>query len=74
MADHIHKFEDAVVFVTPNACFAIASNDGTYSIDEIPPGTYTVKVYTRPKRTDLPEAQVRVTSGKTTAQEFTLER
>lgn len=73
-ADGVHKFEDARVFATPNPCFAVAKDDGTYTIEDIPPGTYTITVFTYPKRTKFPRAKVTVTAGKATIQDLTLTR
>jgi len=74
LADSIHKFEDGRVFATPNACFAVAKDDGTYTIEDIPPGKYTITVFTSPSRTRIPQAQVTVTAGKATIQDLTLTR
>lgn len=73
-SDSIHKFEDARVFATPNPCFAVAKDDGTYAIEDIPPGKYTITVFTYPKRTKFPRAEVTVTSDNTTIQDLTLTR
>lgn len=69
-----HERSDGVMFVTPNDCYAIADEKGHYSIGELPPGTYQLKVYTRPKRTHFAEANVTVEEGKTTIQDFVLQR
>ncbi|MEE8299342.1 MAG: carboxypeptidase-like regulatory domain-containing protein, partial [Thermodesulfobacteriota bacterium] len=72
--DSIHKYEDARVFATPNSCFVVAKDDGTYTIEDIPPGKYTIAVFTYPKRTKFPRAEVTVTAGKTTIQDLALTR
>ena len=74
LADSIHKFEDGRVFATPNACFAVAKDDGTYTIEDLPPGKYTITVFTSPSRTRIPQAHVTVTAGKATIQDLTLTR
>ncbi|MCK5709936.1 MAG: carboxypeptidase regulatory-like domain-containing protein, partial [Deltaproteobacteria bacterium] len=52
----------------------VAKDDGTYTIEDIPPGTYTITVFTYPKRTKFPRAKVTVTAGKATIQDLTLTR
>jgi len=74
LADAVHKYADARVFATPNHCFAIAKDDGAYTIEDIPPGKYTITVYTYPRRSRFPRAEVTVTSGNTTIQDLTLSR
>jgi hypothetical protein len=62
------------MFVTPNQCYAIADEDGYYSIGELPPGTYRLKVYTWVRRTYLPQADVTVKEGEVTIKDFVLNR
>lgn len=69
-----HKRSDATMFVTPNECYAVADENGHYFIGELPPATYTVKVYTRLKRTNFAEAEAVVEEGKVTTRDFLLDR
>lgn len=69
-----HRRIDAQMFVTPNECYAEADENGQYSIGKLPPGDYHLKVYTRRKRTNLPEADVTVKAGEVTARDFVLDR
>lgn len=70
----IHKFSDGIFFVTPNTCYSIADTAGNYIIGDLPPGTYTVTVFTHLKLFPFPEASVIVKAGETTTQDFLLER
>jgi len=70
----INKMHDGILFVAPNQCYCITDKDGNYGIGELPPGTYHLKVYTNPKRTNFAEADVVVEAGKVTIQDFVLDR
>lgn len=74
LASRWHKRSDAQVFVTPNRCYSIADEEGRYSIGELPPGEYNLKVYTHPKRTNFAEADVTVKAGEVTVRDFVLDR
>lgn len=74
LQSNIDKRHDAKVLVTPNRCYSIADKDGNYGIGELPPGSYHLKVYTRHKRTNFPEADVVVEEGKVTIRDFVLDR
>ncbi len=41
----VHSWMNAWVFVAPHPYFAITKDDGTFSIGDVPPGSYTVKVW-----------------------------
>jgi len=70
----IHERSDGIMFVTPNSCYTIADENGNYSIGELYPGTYPLKVYTNPRRTNFAAADVTVEAGKVTVQDFILDR
>ncbi|VAX06895.1 hypothetical protein MNBD_GAMMA26-1959 [hydrothermal vent metagenome] len=40
-----HEFMRSYVFVAKNPYFAMVSADGTYKIDNVPPGKYTIKAW-----------------------------
>lgn len=69
-----HKRSDAKMLVTPNECYAVADANGHYTLGELPPATYTLKVYTHIKRTNFAEAEVVVEEGKVTTRDFLLDR
>lgn len=64
-----HDFMHGYVFVAKNPYFAVVDKDGKFSIDNIPPGTYTVKAW----HGNLGEqkASVTVEGGKTASADFT---
>ena len=55
---NIHPQMSAVVLVRDNPYFAWAEPDGSFSIDDVPPGDYTIKVWS-----ELGEAAQPVTVG-----------
>jgi hypothetical protein len=64
-----HDFMHAYVFVAKNPYFAVVKEDGSYSIDNVPAGNYTVKVW----HGSLSEqkAKVEVTAGGSATADFT---
>ena len=40
-----HDFMHAFVFVAKNPYYAVVKDDGTFSIDDVPPGEYTIKAW-----------------------------
>ncbi|HKE16205.1 MAG TPA: hypothetical protein VKB80_15115 [Kofleriaceae bacterium] len=66
---NIHPQMSATILVLPNRRFATAHRDGSYSIEGVPPGTWTIYAYSR--RADKPVGkQVVVTAGATTTVDF----
>lgn len=41
----VHSWMSAYVFVAANPYFAITGSDGSYTLGDVPPGTYAVKVW-----------------------------
>jgi carboxypeptidase family protein len=41
----VHSWMSAWVFMSPHPYFAVTKDDGTFSIGDVPPGSYTVKVW-----------------------------
>jgi len=53
----IHEFMRAVVLVTDHGFHAVVAEDGTFRIEGVPPGSYTLKAY----HPDLGTSEVEVT-------------
>jgi plastocyanin len=69
---NVHAEMSAYVIVLPNPYFAKTGNDGRFTIDNIPPGQYTLKTWHEKKRPY--EQKVTVEAGKTTEIKITLKR
>ncbi len=68
---NVHAEMAAFVVVLDNPYFAITSRDGSFTIDKVPPGNYTLKTWHEKL---LPVIQeVTVEAGKTTDVSFVLE-
>jgi plastocyanin len=68
---NVHAEMSAFVVVLDNPYFAITSRDGSFTIDNVPPGNYTLKTWHEKL---LPVTQeVTVEAGKTTDVSFVLE-
>jgi plastocyanin len=66
---NIHPQMSATILVLPNRRFATARQDGSYVIDGVPPGKWTIYAYTR--RAEKPVGkQVVVTAGRETTVDF----
>lgn len=66
---NIHPQMSATILVLPNRRFAAARADGTYEIEGVPPGQWTIYAYSR--RAEKPVGrQVVVNAGATTAVDF----
>jgi plastocyanin len=66
---NIHPQMSATILVLPNRRFATARPDGSYAIDGVPPGKWTIYAYTR--RADKPVGkEVVVTAGRETTVDF----
>jgi plastocyanin len=66
---NIHPQMSATILVLPNRRFATARRDGSYAIEGVPPGTWTIYAYSR--RSDKPVGkQVEVTVGAVTTVDF----
>jgi plastocyanin len=73
LACSIHKFMDGAVYVCPNPLFSRVDNDGSYRIDGVPPGQYTIKTWQRRRR--FPEVSMTIgVSGATMTQDLELKR
>ena len=69
---NVHAEMSAFVVVVDNPYFAVTLRDGTFKIDNIPPGEYTLKAWHEKLKTVTQE--VRVEAGKTTDAGFVLKK
>ncbi len=66
----IHSHMTAFIVVVDHSFFTKADGNGAFSIDRIPPGSYTVKVWH--ERYTAPEKRVTITGGGTAVLNFVL--
>lgn len=72
---NVHPEMEAHIVVLQNPFFAIVGKEGTYEIEGIPPGEYSVKAwYPQPKRLKAKTAEATVAAGKATDLDFSLSR
>ncbi len=64
----VHPWMSAYVGVTDNPFFAVSGQDGTFSIADVPPGTYTVEAWH--ERLGTRTGTVTVTEGGTATLDF----
>jgi len=67
----IHSQMTAIVVVLDNPFFVRPDEEGVFKIDQVPPGTYTVKVWH--ERLTAAEQKITVTAGGTARANFVLE-
>ena len=67
----IHRFMDGVIYVCPTPYHSLVADDGTYRIETVPPGTYTLKTWQRRRR--FPEKSVPVDLTNSQAETVNLE-
>lgn len=65
-----HDFMHSFVFVAKNPYFAVVKADGTFSIDNVPPGKYTIKAWHGMLKNK--KSKVEVKAGATATVDFTL--
>jgi len=68
---NIHPEMAATILVLPNRRFATTTADGSFAIDGIPAGTWTIYAYDRLSSAPV-KAEVTVTAGAATAVDFTV--
>jgi hypothetical protein len=66
----VHNFMHAWMFVADNPYFAVTDSTGTFELTEVPPGSYTVKVWHSILGTE--EALFEVKAGESTQQNITI--
>ena len=69
---NIHGWMHAWIGVVDNPYFAVSNEDGTYTIANLPPGTYTIAVWQEMLGTQ--ERQVTIAPHSNETQNFTFER
>ena len=67
-----HDFMHSFVFVARNPYFARVAEDGSYTIDNVPPGNYTIKVWHGTLQGE--KAKVEVAAGASTSVDFTVKK
>ena len=67
-----HDFMHGFVFVAKNPYFAKVAEDGSYKIDNVPPGKYTIKVWHGTLKGD--KAKVEVAAGGTASADFNIKK
>ena len=65
---NIHSWMHAFIGVVDNPYFATTADDGTFTIPNLPPGTYTLTVWQEKLGTQ--RQQIAITSGRNTAADF----
>jgi len=66
---NIHPWMEAFIGVVTNPYYAVTGNDGTFSIKSVPPGDYTLSVWTATFGTQ--ERSVTVRAGESASVDFT---
>jgi len=66
---NIHPWMEAYIGVVTNPFYGVTGNDGRFEIKNVPPGTYTLSIWTATFGTQ--EKDVTVRAGETAAADFT---
>ncbi len=69
---NVHAEMSGYIVVLDNPYFAVTSRDGSFTIDNVPAGTYTLMTWHEKLRTE--EQEVKVEGGKTIEVSFTLKK
>ncbi|MGR3303039.1 MAG: carboxypeptidase regulatory-like domain-containing protein [Candidatus Scalindua sp.] len=69
---NVHAEMSAFVVVFDNPYFAVTAKDGSYKINNVPPGTYKLKTWHENLRSE--EQEVKVEGGKTVEVAFVLKK
>jgi plastocyanin len=70
----IHKFMDGVVYVCPTPYHSRVAEDGTYRIENVPPGRYKLRTWQRQKRFPEKNEPLDVAAGATRTVNLELRR
>ena len=65
----IHPWMNAYVAVVPHPYFAVTGPDGSFSLENLPPGTYTIEAWH--EKYEMMEQTVTIGDGETQTLEFT---
>ncbi len=68
---NVHPWMEAYIGVVTNPYFAVTGDDGSFTIKGVPPGDYTLSIWTATFGTQ--EKQVTVRAGETSTADFTFE-
>jgi hypothetical protein len=68
---NLHPWMEAYIGVVTNPYFAVTGDDGSFTIKGVPPGDYTLSIWTATFGTQ--ERQVTVRAGETATADFTFE-
>lgn len=72
---NVHPEMEGHIVVLQNPFFAVVDKEGSYKINAVPPGQYTVRTwYLKPKKLRSKTAKVTVTAGKAAQLDFSLSR
>ena len=72
---NVHPEMEGHIVVLQNPFFALVGKEGTYEIEGIPPGEYSVKAwYPKTKKLRAKTAKVTITAGETAELDFSLSR
>ncbi len=72
---NVHPEMEGHIVILQNPFFAVVGKEGTYEIEGVPPGDYTVKTwYSNAKKLRSKSAKVTVTAGKAAQLDFSLSR
>ncbi|MBM4054609.1 MAG: hypothetical protein FJ264_08045 [Planctomycetes bacterium] len=78
MLCNVHSDMRAYIIVLQNPYFSLVNDDGSFTISNVPEGSYTLKLWTRPKRSlwgKSPEAKdisIKIKAGEITKATFEL--
>jgi len=72
---NVHPEMEGHIIVLQNPFFTVVDKEGEYEIKNVPPGDYTLKTwYSKPKKLRPKSEKVKVATGETTEQDFSLSR
>ena len=69
---NVHAEMSAYVVVFDNPYFAVTAKDGSFKIENVPPGTYKLKTWH--EKLKSVEQEVKVEGGKTVEADFVLKK
>jgi plastocyanin len=70
----IHRYMDGVIFVSPTPYSSLVAPNGSYRIDNVPPGIWLVKTWQRRRRFSELSVPVLLEAGKTATTDLELRK
>jgi plastocyanin len=70
----IHRYMDGVIYVCPTPFYARVGADGTYRIENVPPGSWKLKTWQRNQRFNEKEILLKLVQGQSAEQSFEMNR